>query len=224
MYQLQPTSKPVYDHPLTSPFPELGGAGEGETLMGWSLRNLGVGFIMGGCESMSAQSHSFSFTLRHPPAVLTVPWPIPLQLLAPPGSHFPPPPMDGGGEDQVECEVLDMSELGWMMPLDAGSGSGSGGNRGEQDGGVNGQAGTERQSMERQKAWTPSVPKSFGLHRTAGTPAVHTLVMEDGRVWAMYLARSRREAVSIDRRHDCLNRAAIHARHIALHDRVRDVG
>jgi hypothetical protein len=115
--------------------------------------------------------------------------------------------MDGGGEDQVECEVLDMSELGWMRPLDdAGSGSGNAGKEDEEKvEGATGQAGTERQSMERQKARTPSVPKSFGLHRTAGTPMVHTLVMEDGRVWAMYLARSRREAVSADCHHDWLD-------------------
>lgn len=167
MYQLQPTSQPSYDHPITSHFSPTGGAGEADTLMGWTIKSLGVAFIMGGCESMSAQAHSLSFTLRHPPAILTVPCPIPLQLLAPPGSHFPPPPMDGDGEDQVECEVLDMNELkGWM-----------------------------RSHGESAEGQIP-VPRYFGVHRAQGTPAVHVMIMEDGRVWGMYLARSRRGTVS----------------------------
>lgn len=84
--------------------------------MGWELKPLGAAFVMGGCESLHAQPHALLLTLRHPPSILTVPYPIPVQLLTPPGSHFPPPPMDGDGEEQVECEVWDLT-LGkkWMV-------------------------------------------------------------------------------------------------------------
>lgn len=114
-YQLQSTSQPAYDHAPTSAFPQGGGAGEGDTLFGWELRALGSAFVMGGCTSLHAQAHNLLVTLRHPPSVLTVPYPIPPQLLAQPGSHFPPPPLDGDGEDQVECDVWDLLRAkDWM--------------------------------------------------------------------------------------------------------------
>lgn len=107
-YQLHPTPTPAYDHPPTTTFPQGGGAGEGDRLLGWELRALGSAFIMGGCTSLHAQPHNLLITLRHPPSILTVPYPVPAHLLSAPGSHFPPPPLDGDGEDQVECDIWDM--------------------------------------------------------------------------------------------------------------------
>lgn len=79
--------------------------------MGWELQPLGSAFIMGGCESFypPPSTHHLALTLRHPPSLLLVPYPIPAQLLSPPGSHFPPVPLDGDGEEQVECEVWDLT-------------------------------------------------------------------------------------------------------------------
>lgn len=114
-YQLHPTPTPVYDHPPFTTFPQGGGAGEGDRLLGWELRALGSAFIMGGCTSLHAQPHNLLITLRHPPSILTVPYPIPAHLLSAPGSHFPPPPLDGDGEDQVECDIWDMLKAkDWM--------------------------------------------------------------------------------------------------------------
>jgi hypothetical protein len=114
-YQLQPTPTLAYDHPPTTTFPQGGGAGEGDRLLGWELRALGSAFIMGGCTSLHAQPHNLLITLRHPPSVLTVPYPGPQHLLTAPGSHFPPPPLDGDGEDQVECDIWDMLKgRDWM--------------------------------------------------------------------------------------------------------------
>lgn len=76
--------------------------------MGWTLKPLGAAFVMGGCTSISGQSHSISITLRHPPSILTVPYPIPTQLLSPPNSSFPPAPLDGDGPEQSECEHWDL--------------------------------------------------------------------------------------------------------------------
>lgn len=64
---------------------------------------------MGRCTSVLPQPHSIILTLQHPPALLTVPFPIPSQLLTPPGSHFPPLPLDGDTEEQVECELWDFT-------------------------------------------------------------------------------------------------------------------
>jgi hypothetical protein len=123
-YQLAPTSRPSYDFPSTSAFPAGGGAGEGDIVMGWELRSLGVAFVMGGCESVLLQAHALLITLRHPPSVLTAPYPLPQQLISPPGSHFPPTPLDGEGEEQVECEVWDLTKarewMDWQGGLDAG--------------------------------------------------------------------------------------------------------
>jgi len=70
---------------------------------------------MGGCTSLHAQPHNLLITLRHPPSILSVPYPIPGHLLSPAGSHFPPPPLDGDGEDQVECDIWDMLKAkDWM--------------------------------------------------------------------------------------------------------------
>jgi hypothetical protein len=83
--------------------------------MGWSLRSLGAAFIMGDPQSLHAQTHSLLITLRNPPSVLTVPYPIPSQLLAPPNSHFPPPPLDGDGPEQDDCEIWDLTKAkDWM--------------------------------------------------------------------------------------------------------------
>lgn len=116
IYQLVPTAKPSYDYPSTSQFPLGGGAGEGDLLMGWTLRSLGVAFVMGGCESVQVQTHTITCTLRHPPSILTAPYPLPASLLSPPGSHHPPPPLDGDGEEQAECETWDMEQAkAWMI-------------------------------------------------------------------------------------------------------------
>lgn len=110
LYGLAPTSSPAYDTPATSLFPPGGGPGEGDTLMGWTLKPTGIAFVMGGCTSILAQPHSLLLTLRHPPSILAVPYPLPPQLLSPPGSHFPPIPLDGDGEDQVECDIWDLTK------------------------------------------------------------------------------------------------------------------
>lgn len=84
--------------------------------MGWTLRSLGAAFIMGHPQSLFAQSHSLLITLKSPPSILTVPYPIPSQLIAPPNSHFPPPPLDGDGPEQDECEIWDLVKAKeWMQ-------------------------------------------------------------------------------------------------------------
>lgn len=84
--------------------------------MGWTLRSLGAAFIMGHPQSLFAQSHSLLITLKSPPSILTVPYPIPSQLIAPPNSHFPPPPLDGDGPAQEECEIWDLAKAKeWMQ-------------------------------------------------------------------------------------------------------------
>ncbi|KAK8854501.1 hypothetical protein IAR55_003240 [Kwoniella newhampshirensis] len=104
-YQLVPTSRPSYD----SSGPSTPGPGEGDVVMGWQLRSLGTAFIMGGCESVLPQPHNLIMTLRHPPSLLTIPYPVPSPLLSPPGSHFPPPPLDGETEAQIECDTWDLN-------------------------------------------------------------------------------------------------------------------
>ena len=159
------TSHPAYDIPSSSTFPTGGGPGEGDVLMGWTLRPLGAAFVMGGCTSISPQNHSLMLGMRHPPSVLVVPWPIPPQLISPPGSHFPPAPLDGDGQEQAECEHWDFSKAhDWMLsqsklhstaigsPLD-----------------------------------TPPFPIAISISRTQGLPTLHTLLTSDGRVYAMYL-------------------------------------
>ncbi|WVO14603.1 hypothetical protein L204_102239 [Cryptococcus depauperatus] len=109
-YQLVPTSHPVYDDTaLTTP-----GPGEGDVIMGWNLRSIGVAFVMGGCEFILPQTSHLLITLRHPPSILEVPWPVPSHLVTPPGSHFPPPPLDGASEAQVECKSFDLSNAQWI--------------------------------------------------------------------------------------------------------------
>ncbi|WVF67677.1 hypothetical protein IAT40_002436 [Kwoniella sp. CBS 6097] len=147
-YQLVPTSRPSYDFPG----PSTPGPGEGDVVMGWDLRSLGTAFIMGGCESLVAQPHNLLILLRHPPSILSVPYPVPSQLLSPPGSHFPPPPLDGDSETQTDCETWDLTQAReWMI----------GGN-------------------------DPPVPGELTANRTPGLPVVHTLINQDGRLYAMY--------------------------------------
>ncbi|OCF41006.1 hypothetical protein I317_05206 [Kwoniella heveanensis CBS 569] len=111
-YQLVPTSRPSYDFPG----PSTPGPGEGDVVMGWELRSLGTAFIMGGCESLVTQPHNLLILLRHPPSLLSIPYPVPSQLLSPPGSHFPPPPLDGDSESQVDCEAWDLTQArDWMV-------------------------------------------------------------------------------------------------------------
>ncbi|OXH27574.1 hypothetical protein J008_04717 [Cryptococcus neoformans] len=111
-YQLVPSSRPSYD----SPGPSTPGPGEGDVVMGWELRALGTAFVMGGCESVLPQAHNIMMTLRHPPSILSVPYPAPSQLLTPPNSHFPPPPLDSATESQIECETWDLgSSRSWIV-------------------------------------------------------------------------------------------------------------
>jgi hypothetical protein len=131
--------------------------------MGWEVHVLGVAFVMGGCSSILSLTHTLILTLRHPPSLLTVPYPLPPQLLCPPGSHFPPTPLDGDGEEQAECEIWDLTKAKDWMSWDGESGSG----------------------FELTKA-QPPVPISVSLTRTPGTPALYTLLTEDGRAYAMY--------------------------------------
>ncbi|WVR09306.1 hypothetical protein IAU60_006371 [Kwoniella sp. DSM 27419] len=114
-YQLVPTSRPSYD----SPGPSTPGPGEGDVVMGWELRSLGTAFTMGGCESLVAQPHNLLVLLRHPPSLLSIPYPVPTQMLSPPGSHFPPPPLDGGADVQADCQIWDLSNARDWMEGDA---------------------------------------------------------------------------------------------------------
>ncbi|KAL1407763.1 WD40 repeat protein [Vanrija albida] len=109
IYQLVPTGQPAYESAPTSSFPSSG-AGEGDLLAGYELKPTGVAFVMGRCQSVLAQQHNLLLSLQHPPAILNVPFPIPQQLLAAPGSHFPPLPLDGDTEEQVECDIWDLTE------------------------------------------------------------------------------------------------------------------
>ncbi|WWC63641.1 uncharacterized protein I303_106246 [Kwoniella dejecticola CBS 10117] len=117
-YQLVPTSRPSYD----SPGPSTPGPGEGDVVMGWELRCLGTAFLMGRCESLVAQPHNLLLVLQHPPSLLSVPHPVPSQLLSPAGSHFPPPPLDGDSESQMDCSIYDLSSNNdWLKdPLPIG--------------------------------------------------------------------------------------------------------
>nr|XP_019011783.1 uncharacterized protein I206_03889 [Kwoniella pini CBS 10737]OCF50564.1 hypothetical protein I206_03889 [Kwoniella pini CBS 10737] len=117
-YQLVPTSRPSYD----SPGPSTPGPGEGDVVMGWELRCLGTAFVMGRCQSLVTQPHNLLLVLQHPPSILTVPYPIPIQLLSPAGSHFPPPPLDGDSESQIDCSIYDLSSnTEWLKdPLPTG--------------------------------------------------------------------------------------------------------
>ena len=65
---------------------------------------------MGKCPHIYPQSHNLLLSLQHPPGILSVPWPLPSALLSPPGSHFPPAPLDGDGEDQADCEMWELAE------------------------------------------------------------------------------------------------------------------
>lgn len=115
LYQLVPTSQPTYESAPTAAFPPGGGPGEGEVIMGWELISTGVAFAMGKCQSVLAQPHNLLLTLQHPPAVLKVPYPIPEQLNTAVGSHFPPLPLDGETEEQVECDLWDLTRAKeWM--------------------------------------------------------------------------------------------------------------
>lgn len=110
-----PTGVPAYDSAPTPSFPPGGGPGEGGELAGWELRCAGVAFAMGRVTAVLPQPHSLVLTLQHPPALLTVPYPIPAHLLTAPGSHFPPAPLDGDTEEQVECELWDLGRAEWLL-------------------------------------------------------------------------------------------------------------
>jgi hypothetical protein len=109
VYQLQPTSQPAYEDPPSS-FPPAVGAGEGEPLFGFSLKPLGAAFIMGGVTAVLSQPHALLIGLKHPPSILTVPWPIPTEHLSPAGSHFPPAPLDGGETSAEGFHHWDLAE------------------------------------------------------------------------------------------------------------------
>ena len=84
--------------------------------MGWKLASTGVAFVMGGCTSILPHPHTLNLTLRHPPCILTVTYPVSSHLLAAPESHFPPRPLDGNGGDQVDSDIWDLSQgKGWMV-------------------------------------------------------------------------------------------------------------
>lgn len=100
----------MYESLPTTHFPAGGGAGEGEALRGFELKNRGVAFVMGKCTSIVAQSHNLLLSLQYPPSIFIVPWPLPTQLITQPGSHFPPLPLDGESEAQVECEMWDLAK------------------------------------------------------------------------------------------------------------------
>ncbi|WWC93237.1 hypothetical protein V866_000070 [Kwoniella sp. B9012] len=153
-YQLLPSSRPSYD----SPGPSTPGPGEGDVVMGWDLRSLGTAFIMGRCESLVLQPHNLLLVLQHPPSILSVPYPIPSQLLSPPGSHFPPPPLDGDSEAQVDCNIWDLQNAkDWMIPSGP-SGMGI------------------------------PLPQEITTFRTPGLPTLYTLLNQDGRLYVMYQA------------------------------------
>jgi hypothetical protein len=112
-YQLQPTSSPAYAQPSSSTFPPISGPGEGDILLGWTIRALGTAFLMGGCTSVHPQAHSLIITLKHPPSILTVSFPVDQSLLSPAGSHFPPKPLDG---EVGEGDIWDMhTSKEWMV-------------------------------------------------------------------------------------------------------------
>ncbi|KAL7422502.1 WD40 repeat protein [Cryptotrichosporon argae] len=108
-YNLVPSAGPSYEPPPT-PFPPGYGAGEAPPLQAYTLVSLGVAFAMGAVQFVLAQSHSLLVLLRHPQSILLVPWPLPPSLLSPPGSHFPPAPLDGEGEEQVGIESWELAK------------------------------------------------------------------------------------------------------------------
>ncbi|KAK4690054.1 RAB6A-GEF complex partner protein 1, partial [Tremellales sp. Uapishka_1] len=108
-YQLVSTSETCFSFPRSTTFPS-GGAGEGDDLYGWRLEPKGVTFLMGGCESILAQPHNLLITLRHPPSILSVPYPIAPTFLTAAENHFPPIPLDG-----EDCDVWDLTRgKGWL--------------------------------------------------------------------------------------------------------------
>ena len=68
-YQLRSSIDPVYAFTTNNEF----GAGEGDTLMGWTLKPLGVAFAMGKATYVLAQTHFLLICMRHPPSILKVP-------------------------------------------------------------------------------------------------------------------------------------------------------
>lgn len=66
--------------------------------------------MMGGVTTIIPQPHALMFGLKHPPSLLTTPWPIPTEFFTPPGSHFPPNPLDGGGPGRDDFEHWEMAE------------------------------------------------------------------------------------------------------------------
>lgn len=162
LYQLAPTGTPVYESTASSLFPVGGGPGEGDSLMAYELKPLGVAFAMGQCQSILAQPHNLLLTLQHPPAVLSVPYPLPAQLVTPPGSHFPPLPLDGETEEQVECEMWDLTRgREWM----------------QQEG--------ERHACRLTEGRVP-VPQEITATLVSGLPVAYSLLMDDGRAFVMY--------------------------------------
>lgn len=88
--------------------------------MAYELKSQGVAFVMGQCQSILAQPHNLLLTLQHPPAILSVPYPLPPQLLTKPGSHFPPLPLDGETEEQIECDLWDLTRGREWLPQHGG--------------------------------------------------------------------------------------------------------
>ncbi|KAK1921027.1 RIC1-domain-containing protein [Papiliotrema laurentii] len=122
VYQLVSTGQAVFTHPMPASFPPGVGAGEGDLLTGWTLKPLGAGFVMGGITTLLAQPHALMFGLRHPPSVLTVPWPIPTEYLTPAGSTFPPNPLDGTATGQEDIEQWEVSQgSDWISSSEGGS-------------------------------------------------------------------------------------------------------
>ncbi|WWC90379.1 uncharacterized protein L201_005312 [Kwoniella dendrophila CBS 6074] len=156
-YQLVSTSRPSYD----SPGPSNPGPGEGDVVMGWELKSLGTAFIMGQCESLITQQHNLLLLLKHPPSILSVPYPIPSQLLSPVGSHFPPPPLDGvdsnsQGQSQTECSIWDLQNAKeWLSPYYADI----------------------------------PISKELCVFRIPGLPVMYTLLNRDGRLYIMYQSK-----------------------------------
>ena len=138
---------------------------------------------MGRCTTILPQSHTLLIGLQHPPAILSVPWPIPSSLISPPGSHFPPKPVDGDGEDQAECEIW---ELDGGAPWVVRTGSLSL---------------LHEEGAQCLAGKDPPYPIRLYSMRTAGTPILYALQTSDGRSYSMFaksqLAQSQDQVRSI---------------------------
>ncbi|EIW68335.1 hypothetical protein M231_00343 [Tremella mesenterica] len=115
-YTLVPSNLPAYTLRTDPSFPPGDGPGEGDPLMGWQLDYRGAAFAMGSCTSLLVQTHNLMLCLRHPPAILTVPYPLPQEMLSL-ESDVPPVPLDGGeGKDVQIWEFEGSGE--WMRMVE----------------------------------------------------------------------------------------------------------